>query len=297
MSIRSPSRNSDVETEAQTLARWARHDTRMMWLERMKKFGSLYAPTHNEAMFRIIAADIEEELGFGIEEKPNSVVGIDIWESEASPGSRERCNHCHSWDVYQFSCEAGWACEDCRSPHTTIWGCLGCLKVVCDECVWRSASMGMTLEEIGKYFEVTKERIRQTEAKALRKLQHPSRSKFLYEFVHGKPRRTAYVTETPAGFSRMHNWLYDNSDDDKNIEEVPKRDCQSQEAKGVRRPTPKLDPAWGKEYAYAGYYDEGPISAELEIELKKREEQEEFEERLQKINETFKRAIEKMDLR
>ena len=36
-----------------------------------------------------------------------------------------------------------------------------------------------TLEEVGKEFNVTRERIRQIEAKALRKLRHPSRSKKL----------------------------------------------------------------------------------------------------------------------
>ena len=36
-----------------------------------------------------------------------------------------------------------------------------------------------TLEEVGKEFDVTRERIRQIEAKALRKLRHPSRSKLL----------------------------------------------------------------------------------------------------------------------
>lgn len=36
-----------------------------------------------------------------------------------------------------------------------------------------------TLEEVGKQFDVTRERIRQIEAKALRKLRHPSRSEVL----------------------------------------------------------------------------------------------------------------------
>ena len=40
-----------------------------------------------------------------------------------------------------------------------------------------------TLEEVGKEFDVTRERIRQIEAKALRKLRHPSRSKKLKDFV------------------------------------------------------------------------------------------------------------------
>lgn len=45
-----------------------------------------------------------------------------------------------------------------------------------------------TLEEVGQDFEVTRERIRQIEAKALRKLRHPSRAKKLFAFTDpGKP--------------------------------------------------------------------------------------------------------------
>jgi RNA polymerase primary sigma factor len=40
-----------------------------------------------------------------------------------------------------------------------------------------------TLEEVGKAFDVTRERIRQIEAKALRKLRHPNRAKRLRDFL------------------------------------------------------------------------------------------------------------------
>jgi RNA polymerase primary sigma factor len=40
-----------------------------------------------------------------------------------------------------------------------------------------------TLEEVGKHFQVTRERIRQIEAKALRKLRHPTRSRYLRDYL------------------------------------------------------------------------------------------------------------------
>ena len=47
----------------------------------------------------------------------------------------------------------------------------------------RSTLEDPTLEEVGQHFAVTRERIRQIEAKALRKLRHPSRSHRLRAFL------------------------------------------------------------------------------------------------------------------
>ncbi len=48
-----------------------------------------------------------------------------------------------------------------------------------------------TLEEVGRIFKVTRERVRQIEAKAVKKLQHPVRSQHLAGFLSGLPAVTA----------------------------------------------------------------------------------------------------------
>ncbi|MCK4850236.1 MAG: hypothetical protein KAT11_02740, partial [Phycisphaerae bacterium] len=45
-----------------------------------------------------------------------------------------------------------------------------------------------TLEEVGRIFQVTRERVRQVEAKAINKLQHPVRSRKLESFLDEGPK-------------------------------------------------------------------------------------------------------------
>jgi RNA polymerase primary sigma factor len=52
-----------------------------------------------------------------------------------------------------------------------------------------------TLEEVGQHFAVTRERIRQIEVKALRKLRHPSRARKLRAFFDGEPQDPNELTE------------------------------------------------------------------------------------------------------
>jgi RNA polymerase primary sigma factor len=56
-----------------------------------------------------------------------------------------------------------------------------------------------TLEEVGRIFKVTRERVRQIEAKAIRKLQHPIRSRKLEGFLEGILRRSAEASGLPGG--------------------------------------------------------------------------------------------------
>ena len=56
-------------------------------------------------------------------------------------------------------------------------------KALEDSRIQLEAIKAKTLEEIGKVFGVTRERIRQIEAKAIRKLRHPSRSKKLRDYM------------------------------------------------------------------------------------------------------------------
>jgi hypothetical protein len=61
-----------------------------------------------------------------------------------------------------------------------------------------------TLEEVGRSFQVTRERIREIEAKALRKLRHPSRSRKLEAFT--PPRPGAFgVTQVASGGPALHD--------------------------------------------------------------------------------------------
>lgn len=55
-------------------------------------------------------------------------------------------------------------------------------RKVLDYRVGLSDGRGMTLEEIGRIFNVTRERVRQIEARALGKLRHPSRRRALCEY-------------------------------------------------------------------------------------------------------------------
>jgi RNA polymerase primary sigma factor len=57
-----------------------------------------------------------------------------------------------------------------------------------------------TLEEVGRIFKVTRERVRQVENKAIRKLQHPIRARKLQGFVDGSVHREVRVRRVVPGW-------------------------------------------------------------------------------------------------
>ena len=69
-----------------------------------------------------------------------------------------------------------------------------------------------TLEEVGKQFDVTRERIRQIEAKALRKLRHPNRSEPV-SYTHLDVYKRQVLNSTACmkreiGLDRYHDWWW-----------------------------------------------------------------------------------------
>jgi RNA polymerase sigma factor (sigma-70 family) len=75
-----------------------------------------------------------------------------------------------------------------------------------------------SLEQVASMFSVTRERIRQLEAKALRKMRHPSRSSLLYEFLGVYISITEKAKELPPERNTEFGW--NENDEIKHNEEI-----------------------------------------------------------------------------
>ena len=81
-----------------------------------------------------------------------------------------RINELKDGTINVGTCTGGWTEKDIVNKGAEITGSF-------------IMNSDHTLEEVGQQFSVTRERIRQIEAKALRKLKHPSRSRKLRSFL------------------------------------------------------------------------------------------------------------------
>ena len=132
------------------------------------------------------AAELGRELGL-----PSSAV-MSFMKMAARPISLhakvgEDGNACIGDLIADPSCICPYDATDEHLLHERIKDVLGTLppreREVLDCRFGLSDGVGRTLEEAGKVFNVTRERVRQIESKALRKLRHPSRMRMLGEYV------------------------------------------------------------------------------------------------------------------
>ncbi|MBS0191243.1 MAG: RNA polymerase sigma factor RpoD [Planctomycetes bacterium] len=106
-----------------------------------------------------------------------------------------------------------------------------------------------TLEEVGRIFKVTRERVRQVEAKAIRKLQHPVRARKLqgfvdgsvYKEVRGEMDSASHVFEREQMLSRVENFSDEDADapDDLAGEDAAEFDAGSSPAPEPGLPSPE----------------------------------------------------------
>lgn len=75
-----------------------------------------------------------------------------------------------------------------------------------------------TLEEVGRIFSITRERVRQIEAKAVRKLQHPVRSKSLFGFLEGGNSGDGAAARGATAKDKTIKWIKENKN--------AKEDCE-----------------------------------------------------------------------
>lgn len=132
--------------------------------------GTVWSARAEERLCRSVRAALEEAYGPAeTSASPPSAV-TDAEPSWWTP---------HGWWLVPVSSEGGWRCEKCLVPFGTGYACIRCVAPLCASCAENHVDGGESLVAVGGLFGVSRERARQIEAKAFRKLRHPRRARFL----------------------------------------------------------------------------------------------------------------------
>lgn len=149
-----------------------------VYLELWEKSGTLYGLLWEDRFRQAVLGDLED--GLGPMDEHLATVSADSSYEDSQPAG-------HGQYIHPISLPKGWECDFCKkkaSDDLGGLGCVCCMVAMCHDCSDSHSVHGLTLEQAGSFFEVSRERVRQVEAKAIRKLRHPSRSKFLAPFFN-----------------------------------------------------------------------------------------------------------------
>ena len=147
-----------------------------LWVDMWARTGNLYAADWVEREASALRTELELDEPT-TEDAPPSIDVAMAEEPGVDPG--------HGRFIVPIESEAGWSCCRCAKPFGEGYGCVSCALVFCEDCAelhQEGVTGGLSLEEISLIYRLSRERIRQMIAKAVRKLRHPSRSRFLKEF-------------------------------------------------------------------------------------------------------------------
>jgi RNA polymerase primary sigma factor len=151
------------------------------------QYGSLYSPQWEQREADDLRDVFTAAFGDILDETETHQERIDAREfkSLSRPARDQYCPACGEREVKEASpppLDHGYECPKCKQVHDSLFVCTICFAYQCLACTPDAAGGAYSLEQVGLSEGVSRERIRQIEAKGLRKLRHPARRAILQAF-------------------------------------------------------------------------------------------------------------------